>query len=98
PLNLQAKLLRVLQDRQIRRVGGDEPIRVDFRLLSATHRDLKAAIQKGAFREDLYYRLNGVEVPLPPLRERLDDLRQLVEYFLTRAAEQSGRPRPEVSP
>jgi DNA-binding NtrC family response regulator len=100
PLALQAKLLRVLEDQVIERVGGDnEPIKVNVRLLSATRRDLKAAIQAGKFREDLYYRLNVLKIELPPLRLRLEDLPDLAAYYLTRAAEDTGRPRPtELAP
>jgi transcriptional regulator with PAS, ATPase and Fis domain len=81
-LSLQPKLLRVLEERQFRRVGGTEEISVDFRLLSATNRDLKKMIEEGSFREDLYYRLTGVEIYLPPLRERREDILPLVEYYL----------------
>jgi DNA-binding NtrC family response regulator len=98
PLPLQAKLLRVLEYQEVERVGSNEPVRVNVRLVSATHRDLEAAIREGRFRRDLFHRLNRVTVPLPPLRERLDDLPGLVEYFLTRAAEATGRPRPAVGP
>jgi DNA-binding NtrC family response regulator len=96
PPNLQAKLLRVLQERQLRRVGGTESIAVDFRLVSATHRDLEAAIEAGTFRRDLLYRLNRVKLRLPPLRERLDDLPALVSHFLLRSA--AGRSHPAPAP
>jgi DNA-binding NtrC family response regulator len=97
PLNLQAKLLRVLEYQEVERLGSNEPIKVDVRVLSATHRDMEAAIQEGKFRRDLFYRLNRVTVRLPPLRERLEDLPELVAYFLTRAAEAISRPRPAVA-
>jgi DNA-binding NtrC family response regulator len=97
PLELQGKLLRVLQEREIRRVGGSESIPVDFRLLSATNRNLLQASREGTFREDLYYRLNCIELRLPPLRERLDDLTELVEFFLAQAAAKAGRAQPAVS-
>ena len=100
PLNLQAKLLRVLQERQIVRVGSNDasrPIQVDFRLLSATRRNLEAAVLQETFRDDLYYRLKGVRVKLPPLRERLEDLPQLVDYFLSQESDRFGRSRPSVS-
>jgi DNA-binding NtrC family response regulator len=97
PLALQAKLLRVLEYQEIERVGSNEPIKVNVRLLSATHRDLEAAIQEGRFRRDLFHRLNRVTVRLPPLRERLEDLPELVAYHLARAALGTGRPRPTAA-
>jgi len=96
-VDLQVKLLRVLQERRIERVGGNEPIEVDIRLLSATHCDLEQAIRDGKFRQDLSFRLNRVTLRLPALRERLEDLPELVEYFLARAAAAAGRPRPEIA-
>jgi DNA-binding NtrC family response regulator len=97
PLTLQAKLLRVLEYQEIERVGSNEPIKVDVRILSATHRDLDAAIREGKFRRDLYHRLNRVTVRLPPLRERLEDLPEIAAYYLARAAESTGRPPPTLS-
>jgi DNA-binding NtrC family response regulator len=97
PLNLQAKLLRVLEYQEVERVGSNEAIKVNVRLLSATQRDLEAAIQAGKFRRDLFHRLNRVTVRLPPLRDRLDDLPELVAYFLARAAEGTGRQLPSVA-
>lgn len=97
PLHLQAKLLRVIEYQEVERVGSNEPIKVNVRLLSATHRDLEAAIAEGKFRRDLFHRLNRVTLRLPPLRERPDDLPELVGFFLTRAAEAANRPRPAVS-
>jgi len=83
-LELQGKLLRAVQEGEIERVGGTKTIRVDVRLISATNVDLALAVQKGAFREDLYYRLNVIPIKLPPLRERIADLPALVEFFLQR--------------
>ncbi|MBI5180830.1 MAG: sigma-54-dependent Fis family transcriptional regulator, partial [Nitrospirae bacterium] len=82
--SLQAKLLRVLQDHEFERVGGTKFIRVDIRVIAATNRDLQKAISEGKFREDLFYRLNVVNLKMPPLRERIDDLPVLAEYFMNR--------------
>jgi two-component system response regulator AtoC len=81
-LHLQAKLLRVLQDQQFERVGGTEPVKVDVRIMAATNRDLRQAVDEGRFREDLYYRLFVVEIHIPPLRERMRDVPLLVSHFL----------------
>ena len=93
----QLLLLRVLQERSFERVGGEETIEADLRLIAATNRDLEDAIRRGAFREDLFYRLNVVPVRIPALRERPDDVPILAAQFLARAATRSGRPAPALS-
>jgi DNA-binding NtrC family response regulator len=94
----QAKVLRVLQEQSFERVGGTHALQVDVRVVAATHRDLEADVAAGRFREDLYYRLKVVEVDLPALRERTEDLPALTERFLEQVAERLGRPRAAVSP
>ena len=91
PLNLQAKLLRVLQNRSITRVGDTKSIPIDIRLICATNMNLPQMVKEGRFREDLYYRINTVTLQLPPLRERTDEIKPLVELFLTRFAEKYHR-------
>src|SRR5439155_12801426 len=85
PLALQAKLLRVLETKEVSRVGSNDVIPVDVRLVSATNRDLAAAVRDGAFRQDLFYRLEGVSIHLPPLRQRGNDVELLAKRFLARA-------------
>jgi len=97
PLSAQAKLLRVLQEGSFEPLGTNTTVRVDVRVISATHRNLKERIAEGAFREDLYYRVNVIEIPLPPMRDRLGDLSLLVQYFLQRFTP-TGRPLPAVTP
>jgi nitrogen regulation protein NR(I) len=94
----QVKLLRVLQERYIQRVGGDERIPVDVRVLTATHRDLESAIQEKQFREDLFYRLSGVTIKLPPLSQRAEDIPDLLKYFLRRFARELGNNSPSIQP
>jgi len=91
PLPMQAKLLRVLQEKKISRIGGDVDISLNVRVVTATNRDLKTLIEEGRFREDLYYRLNVFELPIPPLRERREDIALLCEHFLEKHG--SGGPR-----
>jgi two-component system nitrogen regulation response regulator GlnG len=98
PLALQAKMLRLLQDQAFERVGGNETIRTDVRLIAATHRDLKAWSAEGKFRPDLYYRLGVFNIHLPPLRERGDDLLMLVQHYLRRFNRELGRQVREVAP
>jgi DNA-binding NtrC family response regulator len=98
PLALQAKMLRVLQDQAFERVGGDETVRTDVRLIAATHRDLKAWSDEEKFRPDLYYRLSVFAIHLPPLRERGEDLPLLVRYYVRRFGRELGRDVHEVAP
>jgi formate hydrogenlyase transcriptional activator len=83
--------LRVLQEREFERVGGSQPIRVDVRVIAATHRDLSVEIERGVFREDLFYRLNVFPIEVPPLRERREDIPLLVNYLLDRYARKAGK-------
>ena len=93
PLHLQVKLLRVLEDPEIRPVGGVKPVRVDVRIVAATNRDLAQAIAAKTFREDLFYRLHVISLPIPPLRERRDDIPPLVSHFLQKFAPAGGPPK-----
>jgi transcriptional regulator with PAS, ATPase and Fis domain len=97
-LGVQAKLLRVLETRQVLRVGGLKPRPIDVRVIAATNRDLEEEIAEKRFRRDLYFRLNGMTLELPPLRERLEELAPLARHFLQLAAEPLGRPAPELTP
>ena len=98
PLSMQVKLLRVLQNRQVERVGGTRTIPIDVRIITGTKRDLKQMVAEGKFREDLYFRLNVLPVTLPPLRERRDDIPVLAEHFLEKFSRDRGIVPPELSP
>ena len=98
PLPLQAKLLRVLQEREVDRVGGQHPVPVDVRVIAATNRDLAEMVSSGQFRSDLYYRLNVFPLVLPPLRSRPEDLPALCETLVAEAAAEMGRPAPRLDP
>jgi two-component system nitrogen regulation response regulator GlnG len=98
PLAIQAKILRLLEDRRIERIGGRQPFPVDVRIVAATNRDLEAAIADSRFRKDLFYRLNVVPISLPPLRERLDDVPLLADYFLRRLTTELGVRNPGLTP
>ncbi|PSL33337.1 sigma-54-dependent Fis family transcriptional regulator [Chitinophaga ginsengisoli] len=91
PLELQVKLLRVLQERELERIGGKSTIKVDVRVIAATNRDLEAEVQAGRFRSDLYYRLNVFPINLPPLRERLEDVEPLANFFLSKFSKNAGK-------
>ncbi|KIV50248.1 Fis family transcriptional regulator [Aneurinibacillus migulanus] len=98
PLDQQVKLLRVLQEKQFYRVGGHKPIATDVRIVAATNRDLETMVEAGQFRQDLFYRLNVVSVPIPPLRERKEDIPELAQLFLKEFAVKYGKPLPELAP
>jgi DNA-binding NtrC family response regulator len=98
PPPVQIKLLRVLEERELVRVGGQEPVAVDVRLVSASNRDLKAMVEAGEFREDLYYRLNVVTIDIPPLRKRREDIRKLAESFRLAACTEHGRAVTSIDP
>ena len=83
PLNLQVKLLQVLQEHELTRIGATKPVKVDIRIIAATNKNLKKMVDEGLFREDLYYRLNVVPLIIPSLRERVEDIELLMDYFLT---------------
>ena len=98
PLETQAKILRVLQEQELERVGGNRPVRVDVRILAATNQDLEAKVKEGTFRQDLYYRLNVVTIALPALRARPEDVPVLIEHFLARVCERLGRGSKTLAP
>ena len=97
PINLQVKLLRVLQEHQIEKLGSSEIINIDVRIIAATHQSLEAKIKDGTFREDLYYRLNIVSLKIPPLRERREDILPLIEYFVDKYAKENNKSKLNLS-
>jgi len=98
PLSLQPKLLRVLQEKTLERVGGSKTIRVDTRIVAATNKNLQEEVASGAFREDLYYRLNVLQIHVPPLRERIDDTPPLVAHFIEKYSRELNRPNLQIDP
>ena len=98
PAAIQVKLLRVLQEREFERLGGTKTLKVDIRMIAATNRDLRAALEEGTFREDLYYRLNVVPIDIPPLREHKEDIADLVNHFLARFAADSEKEIERITP
>lgn len=98
PLDLQVKLLRVLQEKQFYRIGGTKPIPVDVRIIAATNRDLEKMVSEGTFRQDLYYRLNVVSIHIPPLRERIEDIPELIQLYLKEFSIKYKKPTPTIDP
>ena len=98
PAAIQVKLLRVLQEREFERLGGTKTLKVDVRLVAATNRDLRAALEEGTFREDLYYRLNVVAIDIPPLRDHKEDIPALANFFLQKFTRESGKPIKGITP
>jgi transcriptional regulator with PAS, ATPase and Fis domain len=98
PLATQAKLLRVIETREVSRLGSLKPRRIDVRFIAATNRDLEAEVARGAFRRDLYFRLNGITLTIPPLRERLSEIPRLAEIFVRQISRELGRPEPRLPP
>lgn len=97
PLSMQVKLLRAIQEKAVRPIGGQKEIAVDVRILSATHKDLAAEVEKGTFRQDLYYRINVIELCVPPLRQRADDIPDLARHLLAKIAVDNDMDPPEIS-
>ena len=98
PPSVQIKLLRFLQEKEFERLGSNTPLRVDVRIIAATHRDLEAAVRQGSFRQDLYYRLQVIPIFLPPLRLRREDIPPLIDHFLRKVCEREGKELPGLSP
>jgi DNA-binding NtrC family response regulator len=97
-MEMQAKLLRVIQEREFRRLGGLENIKVDVRIIAATNRDLQEAVRQGAFRDDLFYRINVIAIKLPPLRERTEDIPLLVDHFIKKYSAENNKDTPAIEP
>jgi two-component system response regulator PilR (NtrC family) len=97
PLHMQVKLLRAIQEKMIRPVGEQQETSIDVRIVSATHKDLAKLVELGEFRQDLFYRINVIELPLPPLRERVEDIPLLAQHFITRISLQSGAKKPKLT-
>ena len=98
PLHMQVKLLRAIQEKRVRPVGSQHEYPVDVRIISATHKNLAELVEQGEFRQDLFYRINVIELPLPPLRERAEDIPLLAQHFLTRIARETGINKPKITP
>src|SRR5581483_4137270 len=98
PFELQVRILRLMQEREIDRIGSTAPTRVDVRIIAATHRNIEAMVQEGSFREDLYYRLAVVPIQIPPLRERPSDILEVVQYFFEKGKQKHGRPNLRLPP
>ncbi|WP_444898262.1 sigma-54-dependent transcriptional regulator [Microbulbifer sp. EKSA008] len=98
PLDMQVKLLRVIQEKSVRPIGANQEIPIDIRILSATHKNLATEVAEGRFRSDLYYRINVIEISIPPLRDRVEDIPVLAQAFMQRIARKSGLPRPKIHP
>ena len=98
PFELQVRILRVIQERELDKIGATAPTKVDVRIIAATHRNLEAMVQDSSFREDLYYRLAVVPIEIPPLRERPSDILELVQYFFERAKQTHSRPNLRLPP
>ena len=97
PLHMQVKLLRTIQEKSIRPIGEQQEIAINVRIVSATHKNLAQLTQEGMFRQDLFYRINVIDLEIPPLRERLDDLNELIDFLLQRVAENNGFPKPAIA-
>ncbi|WP_444926618.1 sigma-54-dependent transcriptional regulator [Microbulbifer sp. TRSA002] len=98
PLDMQVKLLRAIQEKSVRPIGANQEIPIDIRILSATHKNLAAEVAEGRFRSDLYYRINVIEISIPPLRERIEDIPVLAQAIMQRIARKPGLPRPKIHP